>query len=712
MAGAIPTVMGDGTVTQNEHLIAVQTPLGQDYFILTGFSGQETVSRLFEFDLDMLSHDLAVDPTQLVGMNVTFSVMPREGDRTFFNGFVSHFVAGEIPTNFRGRQYNIHVVPWMWFLTRAANSRIFQNMNVVDIVKKIFTDHGFNDFEFRTQGTYQPYEYKVQYDETDFNFVSRLLEHEGIFYFFKHENGRHTAIFGDAPSVFQPGPVSSVPYISEPGWERIHGWQHNYEFRPGKWTLTDYDFTKPQTDLTANQPTMVQVPFMKQFEFFEYPGCYLDKDAGSTLARTRIEMEEAEYHVVNGQGMVTSFRTGQTFGLSDSDLIPGEAGAQYALLSVSHSAHDITHITRGEANSLYSNAFIALPSQTKYRPPRLTHTPIIHGPQTAVVVGRSGDEIYTDKYGRIKVQFRWDRYGKADENSSLFIRVVQNWSGNKWGGNIIPRVGMEVVVEFLEGDPDKPIVTGCVYNASAMPPDTLPDNKTRSVFRTHSSPQASGFNEISFEDKAGSEQIFVHGEHNQDVRIKNDAQEWIGNNRSLMVQKDQLEKVAGDKHLQVAGNHNEKVQGTASLEIAGDHNEKVDGKQSLTVGSDQNEKVGGTLSLSVGSDWQQKIGSNSVLSAGQQIVLDAGMEITLKVGGNFITIGPTGVTIVGTMVLINSGGAPSGLTANPTSPTNPTAPKDPTEADDRQSGSNPPGALTGTPPEAGSTPGLTTETFS
>jgi len=665
--------MPDGSYTQNNQLIAVQTQLGQDYFLLTGLSGQETVSQLFEFDLDMVSHDLAVDETQMVGMNVTFSIMPREGDRSYFNGFISHFVAGEA-SDLSGRHYHAHVVPWMWFLTRAANSRIFQNMNVVDIVEKIFSDHGFSDFEFRVQGTYNPYEYKVQYDETDFNFVSRLLEHEGIFYFFRHQNGRHTAVFGDAPSVFQPGQLSSVPYVTSPQWEHLHRWQHSFEFRTGKWTLDDYDFKKPQTDLTVSQPTVVPIPSMKQYEFFEYPASYTEKNTGSTLARTRIEREEAEYHVVHGQGMVTGFRVGQTFTLQHHDLLPDEVGKQYALLSVSHTAHDTSHVSNTNEAAYYSNGFVALPAKTKYHPPRQTHTPLMHGPQTAVVVGPKGEEIYTDQYGRVKVQFRWDRYGKADENASIFMRVSQNWSGNKWGGMIIPRIGMEVIVEFLEGDPDQPIVTGCFYNASAMPPDALPDNKTRSVFRTHSSPNASGFNEISFEDKAGSEQIFVHGEHDQDIRIKNDAREWIGNDRSLMVQQDQMEQVSGAKHLQVSGNHN--------------------------------EQIGATMSLSVASDWQQKIGSNSVLTAGSQIVLEAGTEITLKVGGSFITITAGQINIVAPMVLINSGGSPSGLSASPTAPTAPKA------ADDRQSGSNPPQALTGTPPDPGTAPALVTETFS
>ena len=661
-------------LTQDARLIAVETPLGKDYFILTGISGREAVSQLFEFDLTMYSDDTDVDETQLVGYNATFSIQPEDGERSFFNGFISQFFAGE-PAEGSGRYYHARIVPWLWFLTRAANSRIFQNQNVVDIVKKIFSDHGFSDFKFSLQRSYAPYEYKVQYDETDFNFIARILEHEGIFYFFNHENGKHTAVFGDDPSAFQPGAQTEVSCVSAPGWEQIHSWQHAYEFKPGKWTLTDYDFKKPQTNLTASQPTVVDIPFMKEFEFFEYPGSYVDKDAGSALARTRIEMEEAEYHIVSGSGMVPSFRTGETFNLKDYDLLPEEEGKSYALLSVHHNASASMHSGGGAAPSRYSNSFVALPAKTVFRPPRATHTPLMHGPQTATVVGPSGDEIHTDEYGRVKVQFRWDRYGKADENSSMFIRVAQSWSGNKWGGQIIPRIGMEAVVEFLEGDPDRPIITGCFYNASAMPADALPDNKTRTVFRTHSTPNASGFNELSFEDKAGSEQVFLHGEYDEDIRIKHDAREWIGNDRHLIVGQNQAEKVGGAKNLEVTGN--------------------------------QDEKIGGTVSLSADGDMHQKIGQNSALKAGMQVVLEAGTSITLKVGGNFIMIGPAGITIVGSpMVMINSGGSPSPLTAQPE------APQDPKAADDRQPGSTMPKALTGTAPAPGTPPVLVTETFS
>ncbi len=659
-------------LTQDNRLIAVETSLGKDHFLLTGFSGQESVSQLFQFDLEMLSDDDAAEHTELVGQNLTFSICPRNGTRSFFNGFISQFSAAEKVED-RARLYRARIVPWLWFLTRAANSRIFQNQNVVDIAKQIFADHGFNDYVFQLQRSYQPYEYKVQYRETDFNFVSRLLEHEGIFYFFRHENGKHTAVFGDAAIAFAPGELARVSFASIADWEHIQGWHHAYEFQTGQWTLTDYDFKKPQADLTAGQPTVIANPIMKKYEFFDYPGQYLTKDAGQGLARTRIEMEEAAYHIVNGVSMVPSLRSGESFTLADHP-VPSENGASYALLSIHHDARDTSYFQAENASS-YTNSFVCLPAKTVFRPPRVTPVPVVHGPQTATIVGPKGEEIHTDEYGRVKVQFRWDRYGKADEKSTIFLRLAQSWAGNKWGAQTLPRIGMEAIVEFLEGDPDKPIVTGCLNNAAMMPPDPLPDNKTRTVFRTQSTPKSSGFNEFSFEDKAGKEQVFLRGERDQDVRIKNDAREWIGNDRHLIVTKSQREKVGSGKHLTITG--------------------------------DQNEKVSGTVSLAAEGDLHQKIDQNAALKAGMNIAIEAGIAITLKAGASFIEIGPAGITIVGSpLVMINSGGSPGPLTAQPH------APLDPAEADERQPPGTPASAVTGQAPAPGGPPVLVRETLS
>ncbi|MDD5763426.1 MAG: type VI secretion system tip protein TssI/VgrG [bacterium] len=306
----------------------------------------------------------------------------------------------------------------------------------------------------------------------------------------------------------------------------------------------------------------------------------------------------------------------------------------------------------GSGGFSYSNRFTAIPASVTFRPARVTPRPVVEGIQTATVVGPKGEEIYTDKYGRVKVKFHWDREKERDEKSSCWIRVSSTFAGGQYGAIFTPRIGHEVVVDFLEGDPDRPLITGSVYNADQMPPYELPAEKTKSTTKTDSSIGGKGFNEIRFEDKKDEEQVFVHGQRNLDVRIEKDAMEWIGQDRHLIVKRDQLEMVEGDKHLAVTG----------------DHNEKVDGTVSLTVGKDRDEKVGMKHALDAGQEIH--------LKAGMKVVIEAGTQLTIKAGGNFVDIGPGGVTIQGTMVKINSGGSPgSGSGASPDPP------KTPVEAD-------------------------------
>ena len=335
-----------------------------------------------------------------------------------------------------------------------------------------------------------------------------------------------------------------------------------------------------------------------------------------------------------------------------------DQNGSYAITHLSHSAHSGgVHESGQDESAHYSNLFRAVPASVKFRPLRVTPKPLMQGSQTAIVTGKSGEEIYCDKYGRVKVQFHWDRVGKYDEKTSCWIRVAQNWAGKKWGALFLPRIGQEVIVDFLEGDPDQPIITGRVYNASSMPAYTLPDEKTKSYIKSNSSKGGGGFNELRFEDKAGSEQIFINAQRNQDVRVGNDLKEFIGNDCHLIVTNDQLEKVKGDKHQHVVGDQNEKIDGTASM----------------TIGSDHHEKVGTNYALEAGTEVHIK--------AGMKCVIEAGTQISLKVGGNFVDISPAGVTIVGTMVLINSGGA-----AGSGSGASPETPSDPTEADKAEAG--------------------------
>ncbi|HLJ50219.1 MAG TPA: type VI secretion system tip protein TssI/VgrG [Bryobacteraceae bacterium] len=640
------------TYTQDNRIVAIETPLGDNVLLLEKVNGHESVSRIFTYHVDLLSEKSDVTFDDIVGQRVTVTIHLANDEKRYINGFVSRFVQSGKDNRFA--HYQAEIVPWMWFLTRNVNCRIFQNKSVVDIITQIFRDLGFQDFKNSTQGSYDSLEYCVQYRETDFNFVSRLMEQYGIFYFFQHELSKHTLVLADSPSSFDPCPNQPTARFETMGRvtdeARITAFQIGHELRSGQYALNDYNFKTPLTDLDVTEPTLYKVANNTAFEIYDYPGDYLNKGSGETVAKVRMQEEESGHEVGHGVSNCAGFIAGYRFDLQEhyrSDL-----NKTYVLMEVQHFANcgAAYQTTAADEEDLYTNHFTVIPKTVDYRPMRITPRPIVQGPQTAVVVGPGGEEIYVDEFGRVKVQFFWDREGKANENSSCWIRVSQLWAGKKWGAMWIPRIGQEVIVDFLEGDPDRPIITGRVYNADQMPPYTLPDQKTKSTIKSYSSKGGGGFNEIRFEDKKGSEQIFINAQKNQDIRVGADHMESIGHDTHLTVEHDQKEKVKGDKHLQVTG----------------DHNQKVDGTESLKVGQDMQEKIGSKYSMDAGQEIQLKAGTNWVGESGSML--------TLKVGGNFININSAGIFISGTMVMINSGGAAgSGAGCNPETPLDPLA---------------------------------------
>ncbi len=652
--------------TQDNSLIAINTPLGKDVLLLTGFNGTEGLSRPFSFELEMLSENPNIPFADIIGKNVTISIILPDGDKRFFHGLISRFSQGRGGTDPRMSHYRAEMVPWLWLLTQTTDSRIFQGLSVPDIVEKIFKEKGFSDFKMLLNGSYHKRDFCVQYRETDFNFVSRLLEEEGIYYFFEHEEKIHTLVLADAPEKHKPCPKQeSAQYqTTSGGWleeDVITSLEKVQEIRPGKYTLNDFNFETPTANLKVDVPSKIKLGPGER-EIYDYPGLYGKKQEGNQFANVRMEEEEARITTIIGSSVCRAFTSGYRFKLlgpyrQDMD------EKEFVLASLSHGATQLGYTTKSSPDMegfSYSNNFTCIPFDVPYRPPRNTPKPEVRGTQTAIVVGPGGEEIYTDKYGRVKVQFHWDREGKRNEDSSCWIRVAQLWAGPGWGGMYIPRIGQEVVVDFLEGDPDRPIIIGCVYHGTNMPPYPLPDEKTKSLIKSDSSLGGGGFNEIRFEDLKGKEQIFIHAERNQDIRIKKDLFEWIGNESHLIVKKDQVEMVEGDKHLTVKG----------------DSNEKVDGTVSLKVGMDMQEKVGMKHALDAGQEIH--------LKAGMNVVLEAGMSITLKAGGGFVVVGPAGVTISGTPVLINSGGS-----AGSGSGCSPQAPKEPQEADTAKPGKKP-----------------------
>ncbi|MCD6303565.1 MAG: type VI secretion system tip protein VgrG [Planctomycetes bacterium] len=665
--------------------LAVGTPLGDDVLLLRSFSGSETLGRLFSYELELYSEEQNINFDDIVGQNVTVRIQqsPNEQPR-YFNGYLSSFE--HVRTELNTARYRATMVPWLWLLTLRSDCRIFQGKTVPEIIKQVFRDVGMTDFEDRLSGSYRTWEYCVQYRETDFNFVSRLMEQEGIYYYFEHENGKHTLVLADDPGAHDPYPgyeeiIYKPPTDSLRAQEHIWDWSVRRAVQPGAYGHTDFNFTKPTTSLLTS--SKIQRDYaVPPFEIFDYPGEYGEFSEGESYARRRIEEIQADYELSTGQADARGIATGRTFTLTEHPL--EDLNRKYLVVSTTISAESDEYVSGGRESENFTCTFTVIDAEQAFRPPRLTSRPLIRGPQTAIVVGPKGEEIYTDQYGRVKVQFHWDRYSPADENSSCWIRVSQPWAGKKWGGMFIPRIGQEVIVEFLEGDPDRPIITGRVYNGSAMPPYELPANATRSTIKSNSSKGGEGFNEIRFEDKKGSEQIFIHAQKNKDERVLNDSKEWVGNDRHLIVKKKQYEMVEQDKHLIVKQDQIEKVQGDKHQHVQGNQNVKVDQTISRQAGMNIQEKAGMNYAMDSGMEIH--------LKAGMKVVLEAGLQLTIKAAGGFVDIGPAGVTIQGTMVKINSGGAAgSGSGSSPESPQDPQEAK---EADDDNAGevSQPPQA--------------------
>ena len=693
--------MPDESYSQDHRLIAVDTPLGKDVLLLQELTGYEAISRLFSYELNLLAFENdSIAFEDVVGEKISITLHLPDGTPRYVSGYVSRFTQGG--TDHRlFTHYHAQVVPWLWFLTRQADCRIFQNMAVADIISHVFNLFDFKDFRLSLKGTYSPLEYCVQYRETSFNFVSRLMEEYGIFYYFDHSTeGKHTMVLADQSSTLPKCPSSPISYDTEVGGlddpEVINNWHVGQEVRTGKYTVTDYNFTTPSTSLLANDPTVVDLAASRSLELFDYPGLYTTKDEGDTAAKVRMQEEEAAYMVVSGAGTCRGLMSGYSFELKNH--YRSDQNTNYVATEVRHFASaGQSYTTAGTTEEeTYSNNFTCIPASVTYRPPRVTPKPFVQGPQPALVVGKSGEEIWVDKYGRVIVQFYWDRLGQKNENSSCWIRTSQPWAGGNWGAMWIPRIGQEVLVSFLEGDPDRPVITGRVYNADQMPPYALPDYQTRSTFMSRSSKGggASNYNELRFEDLKGKEQIFMNAEKDMDLRVENDSREFIGANRHLIVTANQEEQVQADKHLHVQGSHFEKVEGNMSLQVTQNQMETVTGNKSLAVTGNQSERVTGNVSLAVTgkqdvSNMAYAVKSDTTihLNAGMSAVIEAGVALTLKVGGSTIDFNPAGVFITGTMVFINSGSAPaSAPDASPQSPDSPTDPKDPDTADDGSKG--------------------------
>lgn len=669
--------------TQQHRMMRVSTPLGSDELLITAFSGREEISRLFQFELTLISSNHRIAFEEIIGRSVTLTLVLADGEERHFNGLVAAFSQknSNILTEIRGEvfaEYTATIVPWFWLLTKTADLRIFQEKSVVEIIEQIFSEKGFRDYTKKLTGSYQPRTYCVQYRETDFAFCSRLMEEEGISYYFRHEDGRHTLVLADSANSYQPcSHYEHVRYqLSSQGGDLltedlIKTLEVSNQIRVGKISLNDYNFETPSTPLLVETQSSRNLGPGER-EVYDYPGGFGKRAQGDSLSHVRIEEEEAAIVTISGTSDVRGFASGSYFTLEEH-FRDEMNNKKYLLTAVEHHADQVGYRSNDPGENHYRNTFTCIPYDTPYRPPRLTKKPVVEGVQTAVVVGPAGEEIYTDKYGRIKVQFHWDREGSSNEHSSCWMRVSQYWAGASWGALYIPRIGHEVIVDFLEGDPDQPIVVGSVYHGLNMPPYPLPDDKTKSTLKSNSTKGGGGFNELRFEDKKGSEEIYLHGQKNWDIMIRHNKSQVIGhdetmrvvNNRTKTVGVNQMETIGANKTITVGGAHAETIGGSMALTVGANKTETVavnsmetiGAAKELTIGGAYQVTVGGVMNQSVGGASAEEVGGSKALAIGGSYTLSVGDSVKVENGSSMISMDSGGkIEISGTDVTFQTAG--------------------------------------------------------
>lgn len=513
---------------QKNRLAQLRTPLGENALVLSRFHAEEGMSEPFEVIIDALSEEEDVDFDPIIGRNCLISLNTYDNRKRYFNGLLVEARWSGIRDGLYS--YALVLRPWLWLLTHTTNCRFYQEMKAPDIIRAVFEEAGFTDFEFKTDENYPEMEYCVQYRETDFAFVSRLMEEHGLYYFFTHTEDKHTLVIADAMGAHSPLPGGgSLPFVPLKGAyvrdrEHLHQWSSERRFRSGKFTVNDYDFKKPGSKLEARRQANEKYK-NANLEIYDYPGRYTELARGEAFAKVRLDSEQSFDHRRMASGDAPSLSAGIKFTLKEHHR--DKENMEYLVVRASHSISEQSYRSgggRAATQSHYQGSYVMVPTTRPYRAPLVTPKPVIHGIQTAKVVGDDGEEITVDKYGRIKVQFHWDRKKKQ----SCAIRVAEVFAGKGWGGVFHPRIGQEVVVDFLEGDPDRPLVVGVVYNGDNMLPYDLPGNKTISGWKTNSTKGGGGYNELIFEDKKSSEQIRMHAQKDFDATILNRQTETIG----------------------------------------------------------------------------------------------------------------------------------------------------------------------------------------
>lgn len=673
--------MGASTeYTQANRPIRVETALGPDVLLLTGFSGAEAISQPYTFDLDLMSLQSDIEPEDVLRKPVLITVDRSESEPRYIHGVASRFA--QLGTRDDLSFYRARIVPWLWFLGLSKESRVYQNMTAPAIIEQIFKDHGYTDYDIRLTGTYHERIYCVQYRETHLDFVSRLMEDEGIYYYFEHVEDKHILVLSDdnATSEASPG-ADTLEFVSDEEHaenvitqiERVHS------VHAGTVTLWDYDYLQPNVKLAEKVGDQDE-------EVYDYPGYFTDSGAGIVRAGTLWEGELAEEAVVRGASNAPGLTAGYNFTLKHH--YRRDTNITYLLTEVRHSAHMGGFRGWGDGMGLdYRVEFLAIPNETAYVPPRRTPRPVMWSSQTAIVVGPKGEEVHVDKYGRIKVQFYWDREGKRDENSSCWVRVAMPWAGKGYGSVSIPRIGNEVVVAFEEGDPDKPLVIGSVYNALQMPPFGLPGAGIQMGMKSRSSPGGGGDNEITMTDTKGKEMINIHAQYDmvttvehddtqtvrtgkQGVTVKGDASLTVqSGNRTVTVSSGNYSATAAKQaslHGQAEGlsvvgegkGATMKGIGGKGVVIYGEPNVDIGAKTKAALHSPDTTVAGddkclvGSKALSLhGTTTLEIVGPD--IKVGDKEISITGTKVTISGPAGSITLDASGVTISGAIVKIN-----------------------------------------------------------
>jgi type VI secretion system secreted protein VgrG len=690
--------------TQTNRPLQVTTPLGDNVLLVTGFRGSEELSNLFSFEFTLIAENsTTIDFSKLVGNGIALSVATLgEGGATewrYINGICARFSQGNRNEEFTS--YYAEVVPQVWLLTRRFQSRIFQQKSVPDILKEVL--QGF-DCDFQLRGQYEHREYCVQYRETDFDFASRLMEEEGIFYFFKHTESGHKMIIADssAAHIDVPGLTKAKYDVVEggsPQADYIFEWRKTQSLRAAKYSLWDHTFQQPTKNLEAKDSIMASVQAgtvthqlkgqaSEPLEIYDFPGGYavrfdginpsggeqperLQKilDDNKRTVKLRMEAEAAQSLTIHGSSGCRNFVAGHKFTLDrhfDGD-------GDYVLVSVTHEASIGSVYRTGSTGGdmTYSNAFTCIPYQLPYRPPRRTPKPFVQGVQNALVTGPPGEEIFPDKYGRVKVQFYWDREGKKDANSSCWLRVGTMWAGKGWGSINIPRIGQEVIVAFVEGNPDEPVIVASVYNRETMPTNKLPDKKVVCGLRSNTH-KGKGYNEMSMDDTAGKEKITIHAQYDMDTTIEHDESHTVKTgDRTIKVETGKhTETIKGDTKITIqTGKYEHAVStGTADYKVKGALTEYCDTTQDTKIkGNITITSVTGDILLHTGpsklllkNDGSIELsgvsiaikGTEKVGIAGKSIASEAGNDHTIS-GILVVSKGSTSNTVQGGMVMLN-----------------------------------------------------------